>query len=151
VRLFLLPLLLAFTTPAFAYDQPRDVVMALYTPFLDAENWEYTDPAPLQSAGLNALIEQDRKDADGEIGRLDFDPYVVGQDFLLSDFEVGAIEETSGTARITVTFRNFDAPETNVFTLIRETDGWKIDDVANLDDDGAVNYSLRAILSQPFP
>ncbi len=151
MRRLLLPLLLALATPAFAYDQPRDVIMALYTPFLDAASWEYTDPAPLQSAGLNALIELDRKDANGEIGRLDFDPYVVGQDFLLTDFEVGAIEEMSGTARVTVTFRNFDAPETNVFTLVRETDGWKIDDVTNLGDDGEVNYRLRQILTQPFP
>ena len=151
MRRLLLPLLLALATPAFAYDQPRDVIMALYTSFLDAASWEYTDPAPLQSAGLNALIELDRKDANGEIGRLDFDPYVVGQDFLLTDFEVGAIEEMSGTARVTVTFRNFDAPETNVFTLVRETDGWKIDDVTNLGDDGEVNYGLRQILTQPFP
>ena len=151
MRRLLLPLLLALATPAFAYDQPRDVIMALYTSFLDAASWEYTDPAPLQSAGLNALIELDRKDANGEIGRLDFDPYVVGQDFLLTDFEVGAIEEMSGTARVTVTFRNFDAPETNVFTLVRETDGWKIDDVTNLGDDGEVNYRLRQILTQPFP
>ena len=151
MRHFLLLLLLSVATPALAYDQPRDVIMALYTPFFDAESWEYTDPAPLQSTGLNALVEQDRKDANGEIGRLDFDPYVVGQDFLLTDFAVGAIEEMSGTAKVTVNFRNFDTPETNVFTLIRESDGWKIDDVTNIDADGHANYSLRQILTQPFP
>jgi len=151
MRLALLLPLLFTASPALAFDDPSDVIWALYTPFINAETWEYVDPAPLQSAGLNGLMEQDRKDAEGEIGRLDFDPYIGGQDFSLSDFEVGDVDILGVTARITVTFKNFGSIQTNIFSLVLEPDGWKIDDVANLEADGDVNYSLRQILSQPFP
>jgi hypothetical protein len=148
-RLAVVPLLL-LATPSLAFDDPRDVIWALYTPFMKT-GWEYVDPAPLQSVGLNQLIELDRKDADGEIGRIDFDPYVNGQDALISGVELTDVDELGGTAKITVKFDNFSAPNTSIYSLVKERDGWKIDDVAHLEDDGDVDYSYRAILTSLFP
>jgi hypothetical protein len=143
-------LVLASAASATAFDDPRDVIWALYTPLMKAD-WEYISPDPLQSLGLNQLIELDRQDANGEIGRIDFDPYVNGQDALISGVELADVDILGGTARITVRFMNFDVPNTNVFSLVKERDGWKIDDVANLEADGDVSYSYREILTSPFP
>jgi len=43
---------------------------------------------------------------------------------------------------------NFDIPEDMTFTLAKETDGWKIDDVESHSKD--YPYSLRAILTAPL-
>jgi hypothetical protein len=141
---------IAAAVPALAFDDPKDVIWALYTPFTKSD-WEYVDPAPLQSVGLNQLIEMDRKDADDEIGRIDFDPYVNGQDALISDIELTDTDMLGGTARIAVTFKNFDVENQAIFSLVKERDGWKIDDVVNLEADGDVGYSYRDILTSPFP
>lgn len=150
MRLILAAAVLALPSAAFAFDKPEDVITELYKPFAKTD-WDYVDPAPLQSVGLNLLFEQDQKDADGEIGRIDFDPYVDGQDALITDLVIVDSQVLGGTARVTVTFKNFDTPEKSIYSLVLERDGWKIDDVANLEADGTLSYSLRDILTQPFP
>ena len=148
MRRLLLPLLLALATPAFAYDQPRDVIMALYTPFLDAASWEYTDPAPLQSAGLNALFEKDRAESEEGIGRIDFDPYVNGQDFELTQLHVAEPVYVAGRAVVAVGFANFGQPRDMGFILVKEGDAWKIDDMWAAEAEHP--YNLKDILTAPL-
>ncbi len=83
-RTALVLMLLALgAAPAFAYDTPKALLTALYAPYLkgDSFDWSKWDETPFRSKALNALFARDTKEAKGEVGRLDFDPYVDGQDF----------------------------------------------------------------------
>lgn len=98
---------LALVVPAGAQDfsDPRAVVEALYAPYFQpADSFDYArlDAAPLQSIGLNALFARDREEAGEGIGRIDFDPYVNGQDFDLGNLAVGDPVYVGGRAVVGV-------------------------------------------------
>ena len=152
MRKLLLALLLLVTAgaaPAFAYDTPADLMKAVYAPYLDANfNWDSIDEGTFRSKGLNDLFAKDLKEANGDVGRIDFDPYVDGQDYDLTGLKIGDATITGDTATVEVTFKNFDMEEDMVFTLVKEADGWKIDDVNS--KGGADPYGLKEILTAPL-
>src|SRR5438477_5581059 len=122
---------------------------AVYAPYLDAKfDWDKLDETTFRSKDLNALFAADLKEANGEVGRIDFDPYVDGQDYDLTDLKIGDATVTGDKATIEVKFKNFDMEEDMVFTLVKEADGWKIDDVNS--KGGADPYGLREILTAPL-
>jgi hypothetical protein len=150
-RLFLVFVALAATIfPALAYDTPKALLEALYTPYLagDSFNWDNWDESKLRSKGLNDLFAADLKEADGDMGRLDFDPYIDGQDYQVTDLKYGEPTITGDTAKVEVTFKNFDSAEDLMFTLVKEGDGWKIDDVSSSNKD--YPYDLKAIMTAPL-
>jgi len=122
---------------------PKDLVAQLYqahrskhdpldeTALLD----RYFDPALLQ------LYLKDKREAKGEVGRLDGDPLYNAQDMEIKDFSVSAPEMIGGEARVTVNFKNLDKPTRVVFMLSRTANSWKISDIRY--DDGS---SLKKIL-----
>src|SRR6478736_7201247 len=61
-------------------------------------------------AALLKLYLKDRREAKGEVGRLDGDPLYNAQDMEIKDFSVSAPEITDGEARVTVNFKNLDKP-----------------------------------------
>lgn len=145
--------LLTFTAtivPAFAYDTPEALLKALYTPYSqgDSFDWSKWDETKFRSKELNDLFAKDLKEADGEVGRIDFDPYVDGQDYQVSDLKFGDAKITGNTATIEVTFKNFEMDEDMVFTLVKEADGWKVDDVSS--KGGADPYDLKDIMTAPL-
>lgn len=145
--------LLAALAPAFAVDfsNPKAVVEALYEPYFQpAESFDYQllDAAPLQSAGLNALFEKDREEAGDGIGRIDFDPYVNGQDFQLSDLVVAEPVYVAGRAIVAVSFANFEQLRDMGYVLVQEGEAWKIDDMWAADAEHA--YNLKDILTAPL-
>lgn len=133
------------------FADPGSVVETLYSPYLqpyEEFDWQGWDESQLRSAGLNALYEKDRIESAGNIGRLDFDPYVNGQDYLVTDVIIGEPAVTGDTASVTVSLRNFDQPLDVVFYLVREDGRWKIDDMENSGTE--YPYRLRAILEAPL-
>jgi hypothetical protein len=146
-------LLLAALGPAAAFDTPEALLTALYKPYsvpFDQFDWASYDEAPLRSTALNALFAKDKAETpDGDIGRLDFDPFVDGQDYDLSGLTIGKPVIAGDTAKVEVTFKNFDQAEDMMFSLVKEPDGWKIDDVVSSNPD--FPYSLKAIMSEPMP
>jgi hypothetical protein len=92
------------------------------------------------SALLNLYLK-DRREAKGEVGRLDGDPLYNAQDIEIKDFSIKALEVASGEARVTVNFKNFGKPTHLVYVLGHTADGWKISDIRY--DDGS---SLKKIL-----
>lgn len=106
------------------------------------------DETALQSERLNGLFEKDQQEANGEIGRIDFGPYINGQDYQVSDLVIGEPYIAGGKAVVKVTFRNFDTPQELGFLLVNE-DGWKIDDVWGGSAD--YSYDLLDILQSPLP
>jgi len=140
----------ALVVPAFAYDSPKALLEALYSPYSqgDSFDWSKWDEAQFRSKELNVLFDKDAKEADGDIGRLDFDPYIDGQDYKISDLKFADAQIEGDTAKVEVTFKNFDLAEDMTFTLVKEADGWKIDDVVSANKD--FPYSLKAIMEAPL-
>jgi hypothetical protein len=156
MRRFLLVLAVSFAglVPALAaapatYDTPKALMEAVYAPYLKTDfDWGSIDEAQFRSKALNALFEKDQKEANGEVGRIDFDPYVDGQDYELTSLTIGAPTITGDKATIEVKFKNMDMEEDMVFALVKEGGGWKIDDVSS--KGGADPYDLLDIMKAPL-
>jgi hypothetical protein len=122
---------------------PKDLVAQLYQAHdskhdpLDetALLGRYFDPALLK------LYLKDKREAKGEVGRLDGDPLYNAQDMEIKDFSVSAPEVAGGDARVTVNFKNLGKPTRVVYMLSRTANNWKISDIRY--DDGS---SLKKIL-----
>jgi uncharacterized protein DUF3828 len=137
--------------PAFAFDTPQGLVKAVYEPYANADfDWSSYDESKLRSKALNDLFAKDAGETpEDEVGRLDFDPYVDGQDYQLTDLKIGTPAVSGDAASLEVTFHNFEQAEDLTYALVKEADGWKIDDVVSHSTDNP--YSLKAILSAPMP
>ncbi|MEO6014937.1 MAG: DUF3828 domain-containing protein [Devosia sp.] len=134
---------------AFAYDTPGTLMEALYAPYLVADfDWGNYDVSLMQSEELRDLFAKDSEEAGGEVGRIDFDPYIDGQDYQITDLQIGDAKLEEATATVEVTFVNFDRPTDLLFTLVEEDDGWKVDDVMPLHEKD--RQSLKALLSAPL-
>ena len=141
--LVLLLTALAAATSIAGDLSPKDLVAQLYqahrskhdpldeTALLD----RYFDPALLQ------LYLKDKREAKGEVGRLDGDALYNAQDMEIKEFSISAPEMAGGEARVTVNFKNFGKPTRVVYMLGRTANGWKISDIRY--DDGS---SLKKIL-----
>jgi hypothetical protein len=142
--------LLLIATPSFAqdYSDPKAVVEALYAGYLPPNEFP-PDMSALQSKRLNDLFEADSKEANGEIGRIDFDPFINGQDYDVSKVEVGEPAYAAGKALVRVNVVNFGKPDEFGILLVKEGDAWKVDDVWNEGDD--YRYDLLDILQAPMP
>jgi len=91
----------------------------------------------------------DAQEADGEIGRIDFDPFINGQDYDVSKVEVSEPAYAAGKALVRVNIVNFGQPDELGILLVKEADGWKVDDVWN--DGDEFSYDLLDILQAPLP
>ena len=92
-------------------------------------------------AALLKLYLKDKREAKGEVGRLDGDPLYNAQDMQIRDFSVSAPESAAGETRVTVHFKNIGKRTRIVYVLSQTADGWKISDIRY--DDGS---SLKKIL-----
>lgn len=97
------------------------------------------------TAPVVALLERDRREAKGEVGRLDFDPFVNGQDWEVAGLHITVAEQGAGRATGTVSFSNAGQRTVVRHTLVRTSDGWRVDDIRW---DGG-KESLRDILARP--
>jgi hypothetical protein len=135
--------------PALAqsFADPRALLEALYAGYMPPNEYP-PDESPLQSARLNGLFEKDRDEANGDIGRIDFAPYINGQDYEITNLVIGEPYYAGGKATVKVTFENFARPQELGFLLVEE-DGWKIDDVWG--GSAEYSYDLLDILEAPLP
>ena len=90
---------------------------------------------------LLKLYLKDKREAKGEVSRLDGDPLYNAQDIEIKDFSVSAPEMAGGETRVTVHFKNIGKPTRIVYVLSQTADGWRISDIRY--DDGS---SLKKIL-----
>ena len=118
-------LFLALTGLAAAqpYATPEALLEAFYQPYLDGNFAE--DDSVFRSAALQALYDNDAESTPvGEMGALDFDPYVDGQDFEVSHLVIGTPEIDGETATVAVSFDNFGQNNTLSYDLGR----WWLED-----------------------
>ena len=148
---FLLTLAAATT---FAGElSPKDVVAQLYKAYGTEQSpagetrlfTRYFDDELLK------LYLKDKREAKGEVGRLDGDPLYNAQDIQITDFSISEPKITGGPSRtgmnavVTVRFKNIGKPTRVEYVLRQTVHGWKISDIRY--DDGS---SLKKILQAPL-
>jgi Protein of unknown function (DUF3828) len=94
---------------------------------------------------LATLMVKDQKIAAkrGEVGLLDFDPFIDAQDWEIATFDIAVDDGAPGKATATVKFSNFDKPVTVRLDLVKLKNEWRIADITWLRDGKA--ESLRQI------
>jgi hypothetical protein len=130
-----LGLLLAMAVPAMAatpvFDTPKALLDFAYAPYATGNFKDDNDV--LYSKGLNAMFAAaEARTSEDDVGPVDFDVFVNGQDFELKDLRFGDATPEGQGVTVPVTFKNFDEPQSLVFHLIKEGGGWKINDIESL-------------------
>ena len=132
---------LAFPAAAYAYDTPRDLVSAIYAPYLSggkqADLQQYYSAQLKQHfvayaerlAATEATVSPEPVDARSV---LDFNPFIDADSALLLDLVIGEPAILGERAVLTVSFHNFDQPSLLSIAVVREADGWKVDDVSSM-------------------
>jgi hypothetical protein len=143
-------LLLAGGAGAADLAGAKAALEAAYKPYLTTDfDWSGYDQQAIWSKGLSDLFARDAEEADGEVGRVDFDPLVDGQDYVVKNLKIGTPLPAGGGAMIDVTFENYGTPEHLVVTMVEEGGAWKIDDIQSFNPD--YPYKLRELLTAPLP
>ena len=117
-------------------SDPVNFVADVYRHFLKAQSshGSYRPPEDIFTSRLNKLFQDDRKRAKGEVGCLDFDFWVNGQDWTITNLNV-----TSGGAgqdgwTVIARFRNLGSPQEIRFDFRRVEERWLLDDVHSVKD-----------------
>jgi len=115
---------------AQTFETPKALLEAFYAPYFTGEFGE--DDRAFLSRSLNEIYNADMEATpEGEMGALSFDPFVNGQDYELSDLEVGEPAIEGDRAEVEVRFDNFGRGTVLSYELVREDGGWRIDDVVS--------------------
>jgi hypothetical protein len=134
------------SAPAFAFDDPKALVAAIYAPYQAASAAKDQDPTQFYSERLKGLVSAhaakaardvlSTPDAGKDTGDvapvLSFNPFVGAQHSLLIDLSIGAPVLLGDKAMVAVSFHNFDQATLLSLSLVKDADGWKVDDVASL-------------------
>ncbi|MDP1732262.1 MAG: hypothetical protein Q8L54_14030 [Devosia sp.] len=132
-------LALALPAAARAYDDPKELVRAVYAPYLSGQ--KHADLAQFYSTRLQQLFADHAVQvaadlvASGEaVGEPspDFNPFIDADNALILDVTIGEPVIIGSQALITVSFHNFDHPSLLALGLVREEDGWKVDDISSM-------------------
>lgn len=123
---------------AETFDNPRALVEAIYAPYLRGAR--HTDLSQFYSAALKQLfaqrLEADLADpataASADAPATVFNPFVDADNYLLFDLFIGEPVINGDRAMVSVKFHNFDHPSLLSLSLLKEADGWKVDDVASM-------------------
>ncbi|KQX39938.1 hypothetical protein ASD04_04605 [Devosia sp. Root436] len=140
-------LFLALTGLAAAqpYETPQALLEAFYEPYFSGTFSE--DESQFRSRALQALYDNDVELAgEGEMGAISFDPYIDGQDYDITELDIGTPGIAGDYASVDVTFRNFGEPRALSYDLVLEDGGWKIDDVVSTNPDN--EYRLSEIFAE---
>lgn len=109
--------------------------------------WEARNRARFFTPRLQKLFAADEIYAkkQGGLGRLDFDPFIDGQDGEIKDLSLKTLSADDRAATILAQFTSFGAPRKIVFSLAAEPAGWRIDEVRATHE--ALGWTLSKILS----
>jgi hypothetical protein len=125
---------------AEVFSDPRELVAAIY----DDYNLGRTvaDPTVYYSIRLKAVfdqaIENDVFASDAAMSgskfalNAVFNPFLPDVNALLFDVSIGEAAILDDRAVVNVGYHNFDQPRLLSIAMVREDDGWKVDDVASM-------------------
>ncbi len=126
--------------PAVAYDDPKTLVEAIYEPYVrgatqaDLEQFYSRHLKELFAAHASKIAVSTGDSlasvmVDKPAG---FNPFIDAQHSLLLDLKVSEPVVIDADAVVTVSFHNFDHPSLLSLALVKEADGWKVDDISSL-------------------
>ena len=143
--IFLAIALVLAAGPAWAFDDPKALVTAIYAPYQTPGAAAEQDPAQYYSERLKGLVSANAATAtqkllDDAVGKqtvpvaaaLSFNPFIDAQHSLLLDLVIGEPVVIADKAMVAVSFHNFDQPTLLSISLVKEVNGWVVDDVASL-------------------
>jgi hypothetical protein len=78
---------------------------------------------------LAAAMDKDQKAAHGEIGALDFDPFIDAQDWDFKKYDVALKDTAPDKITATVTFNSLNEVTTIVLDLVKIKNDWRIYDI----------------------
>ena len=96
---------------------------------------------------LAAAMAKDQRDAArrGEVGTLDFDPFVDAQDWDIESFDIAVSDAGADKATATVKFSNMKRDSTVTLDLVKIKGEWKISNITWTPHEAP--NSLRALLA----
>jgi Protein of unknown function (DUF3828) len=133
VVLMAISLAVALVAPAARAADPsaQSFVQAIYDQYKgkDAKGVELSGNAAVRryfAPALAALIIKDRRQARGEVGKLDADPFIDAQDWEIDDVNVTLRDVAADKAIATVSFKNLGERQTVVLELVKLKQDWRI-------------------------
>jgi hypothetical protein len=133
VVLVLLAIALGAASPLGDADSdPEALITAIYQTYTDIAPGEDGTPEveDVYSARLQALLDKDAKETpEGEVGRIDWDVFVDGQDWQLTELKIVPVSKEATQAEMRATFKNFGEPRDLLYSLVLEDGHWRIDDI----------------------
>jgi hypothetical protein len=154
--------LFGFDAPRYAWagDDPAEVVRNAYKIEIESFNavgvagsspWDAPNRDLLFTSRLSQLFATDERymQDSGELGNLDFDPFLNGQDGDIKALTVETKDLSASQATVNASFDSFDTRQTVRFMLVRQNGDWRIDDIIDPQEDGQA-VSVAGLLSQPY-
>ncbi len=119
-------------------DDPEAFVRQVYARYEAAEkaHRDYSPSDDIYTRRLKGLMDEDKRRAKGEVGCIEFDFWINGQDSQLKNVTVTsrAVPGKDDRRIVTATFTNF-RPQQNEFEFQRVDGKWLIDEVQSLRGD----------------
>lgn len=120
--------------PATETAAPEMLVRSLYRHYLETSPdsyvaFDYSNPTVAKAyfdAALTKLLVADGK---REQSRLDFDPFVNGQEFEIKSVDYETRQSGPKEAMVQARFTNFDQDTLVIYKMVRTSAGWRIADV----------------------
>lgn len=124
-------------------DDPEKFVRTVYAKI--EKQRDYRVPDDIYSDRLNGLFALDTKEAGGEVGRIDFDPWTNAQDYEIKNVHVSskAVENAPSRRLVRATFLNLGRKEDIRLYFEQTKQGWKLDDMRSVGKD---SWALSLIL-----
>lgn len=128
-------LFLLFVAPALAagqvFDTPKALLDYAYQPYSTGDFKDDNDV--LYSKALNDMFAAaEAATPEDEVGPVDFDVFVNGQDYQVTELTIGEPTPEGEGVSVPVSLKNFGELQSLVFHLIKEGGGWKISDIESL-------------------
>lgn len=138
--------------PPSKIDDPIAFVKEIYGHYAAHKSGtDYTAPDDVYTPRLKALFVRDEKWAKGEVGCLEFDFWVNGQDYELKNVRVSSRPVAGHPDRMVViaTFLNLGTPDEIHFDFQQIGGKWLLDDVHSVGGKAAERWTLSKLLMCP--
>jgi hypothetical protein len=128
---------------------PEAFVKETYDKFAASGSADYVPPADIYTPRLQALFVRDKKWAKGEVGCLDFDFWVNGQDWKLKNVRINSQAVSGNVDRRTIVAKFVNLGTANeIHFYFKQIGGeWMLDDAQSVL--GGNKWMLSKILSCP--
>jgi len=140
---------IASAAPPTHITDPEAFVKEVYDKFAAGTHTDYVPPEDIYTSRLQALFTRDKKWAKGEVGCLDFDFWVNGQDWKLKNVRVSSQAVSGNVDRKTIVAKFVNLGTTNEIHFYFKQAGsdWLLDDVQSVLPGN--KWMLSKILSCP--